>query len=464
MGDLHSGVADNVIRRGDGSYGPRRLLAVAPGAAALAAAPRGVLSAIVGGNYHGFAATASDVYKLSSSYGWTSLSATLNVPSGDDEYMDQFGVFLIATNTADGMFAYNISSPAGFNAISGAPDARIVFRTNNLLVALGDGSNLTRLSNSAFGDITNWSTKGALAKDFNEGGDFTAGADIGGGVAVVMQQDIVRRMTFGNAGGGAVYRVDALSNGIGCVHYRSAISYNQRVAFLSENGFMMTDGNGVIPIGSQKVNNWFKDQSADYTKVYGAADPVNNIFWWWFGSGSTLSRGLGFDWVQNEWVTATEDIAAIFRMATPGYTLEDLNSFGTLESLPYSLDSRFWNSGRPGLAGLTTAYKFGFFDGDTAEATLETQTLGAGTSDYINMAVPLTDDASATMQVGTKDALNAMLEWTDEESILDDGRVPFLARGKWQRYRVKHAEGATWGTSIGTMGVDGIDVVTGGPR
>lgn len=466
QGEFKSGVADNVIL-GPNGYKPRKLLAAAPGAVALAANPRGHLLALVGSGFKVFVADSGEIYLVDSGYDWDPLTASLAVPDDDDHSMTQYGVFLIGTNTADGMGAYNIATPAGYNAISGAPAARIAFQSNNQIVALGDGSNLKRLSTCAFGDHTNWTSKGAIKKDFNDGGDFTGGADLGGPFAVIMQQDVVRRMTWGNAGGGAVFGVEPISKGIGCVHPRSVIGYNKRVAFLSNNGFMMTDGGSVIPIGSEKVNNWFFEQVSAASLIYtrGAADHVNNIFWWWFGSGSTLTRGLGFDWVKNEWVTATESILDIFTAATPGYTLEDLDAFtGGLEDLPYSLDSRFWASGAAALAGITTAKKFGFFEGETAAATLETQTLGAGTSDYINMAVPLTDDSAATMQVGTKDVLSGMLTWSDQESILDDGRVPLLERGKWQRYRVNHAQGASWGQYTGTVGVDGIDVVTGGPR
>jgi hypothetical protein len=154
-----------------------------------------------------FAATVDEIYEMDTAYDWgAGLSASLAVPDGNDLSMRQFGVYMIITNTVDGMFSYNMETPAGFSAVKGSPDARIIFPTNNLLVALDCDANNRRLQTSDFGRFDDWSTGAALGKDLEDGEALTGGSDLGGGRAIVTQQNAVRVMTFGQAGGGEAGR------------------------------------------------------------------------------------------------------------------------------------------------------------------------------------------------------------------------------------------------------------------
>lgn len=464
-GELVSSTISNVLMTANG-YIPRPTLAAAPGAAVFASGAqcRGAFGGLVpNGAFNGFLASATKIYKLSASYGYTDLAVAFTVPTGEDESFSQFGVYMLCSNATDGVYAYNMDTPAGLNAVSGAPAARVIFASNNMVVALGDGTNKQRLATSAFGDHTNWTTKGASKQDMNDGGAFTGGGDLGQRRAVILQQEAVRTMTWGNAGGGALFSLEKVLGGddVGCVHPRAQATINGRCLFLHTDGWHVTDGLTVVNVGANKINGWFLARCADIKKVYVTADPVKNIFRIRYRSTSCNSDIifddiLDYNYILDEWLPGTEQTVAIFRMATPGYVLDGLDTFGALDAWSsYPLDSDFWQGGNnPVQSGLNAASKFGFFDGPAAAATLETNTQADGLSYLVNRCEPLTDDSEATVQLGVKRKLSDTITWKTAETIRDSGSVPLRGRGRYQRYRVNHAAGAVWTRDQGIGGTE----------
>jgi hypothetical protein len=461
-GEMFSSTVSNVLMTA-GAYGPRPSLQTAPGAAALAAAPRGAFGGYLpNGAFKGFGATSTKVYTLDAAFTWTALAPNFTVPADDDEAMTQFGVFMLASNTTDGMYAYNMDTPAGLNAVSGAPAARYMFSANNQVIALGaGGSLLNRLSTSAFGSHTNWTSRGSSKQDMNDGGAFTGGGDIGNGAAIILQLRAVRRMTFGQAGGGALFRLDKLGDDVGCVHPRAQVTYNGVIYFIHTDGWYACDGNGPpVNIGAGKINQWFLARVSDLKKVYLSVDPKNTVIRARYaasGDGSTATvfkSILDYNWVTKEFVPGTEDTSAIFRMGTPGYTLNTISTaFGVLDAWSqYPLDSAFWQGGNFRLAALDEDFKFGFFDGAAAAAVVETPTETDGISYLVTRCRLLSDDPTATVQVGVKSDMSEQIVWSDEFDKVGT-QYPVRARGVFQRYRVNHAAAATWtrDTAIGDI-------------
>ena len=207
QGDLISSTVSNVMMTQAG-WAPDKALTPIEGATAFPGTIRGYLSAVLpDGTFKVFGATSAEVYEMSATGDWgAGLSASLAVPDDDDFIMKQFGVYWIGTDTVDGMLAYNMSTPAGVNAISGAPAARGVFATNNLLVAWDCDGNNRRYQTSRRGDYTNWTTGEALADDLEDGEALTGGWDLGLGRALLVQQQAVNLMLF-EAQGWAPFRV-----------------------------------------------------------------------------------------------------------------------------------------------------------------------------------------------------------------------------------------------------------------
>jgi len=411
--------------------------------------------------FKGFLATSTNIYFSTASYGWTSLALTLAIPAGYDEALCQFGVYMLGSNTTDGIYAYNMDTPAGMNAVSGSPKARHIFTTNNVVVALGDTtSNLSRLKNCAFGDHTNWTTGGALTIDMQDGGAFTGGFDLGAGAAIILQDRAVRRLTFGNAPPGALYTIQKLADDVGCVHPRAQVGWNGRGYFVSQNGrFFMTDGQAVYPIGAGKVDKWFAARCADLKQVWAVALPKENVIRFRYkgpGDTDTVSTNiLDYNIVEQEFIPGTETTAAIFRMGTSGYTWHDLAGLGAWHAwagFPWGSD--VWKGSAPVAAGLDSSYKLAFFNGSYAAATHDTPTMGDGTSKLTNFIRPLTDDAAATVQLGTKDTLNESFTWGSAATLQASGRAPVRGRGLYQAYRLNHAAAGTWSRDQGYLDQD----------
>lgn len=469
-GELLSSEVSNVFMN-PGGYGPRPVLTAAPGAAAMAAAPRGAYGGFLAdGTFKGFVATSAEVYLISATYTFTALSASLTLGTGEEQAFSQFGVFMLTSNTSNGLKDYNMSVPAGLNAVSGAPAARWMFSANNQMVYLGNGtSGLNRLTVSAFGDHTNTTTKGASKQDLNDGGALTGGGDLGNGAAILLQLRAVRKMQFGNAGGGALFSLSKLADDVGCVHPRAQATYNGVTYFLHTDGFWATDGVSVKNIGAGKVNKWFLARCADLTKASFSVDPKNTIVRIRYpasgdGSSATVYNSiLDYNWVTGEFIPGTEATMAIFRMGTPGYTLDTISSaFGALDNWSqYPLDSAFWQGGNFRMAGITSALKFGFFDGSAAAAYLETATEGDGTSYLYDWCEPLTDDPAATVSLAVKGALSDALTYKTAVPKQVSGRAALRGRGRYGRLKTIHAAGATWTKDTG---VEGIVKRPGGPR
>jgi hypothetical protein len=269
-------------------------------------------------------------------------------------------------------------------------------------------------------------------------------------------------MTFGQAGGGALFRLDDLATDVGCVHPRAQVVYNGIAYFLHTDGFYSCDGaSRPVNIGAGKVNNWFLARCADLKTVFFSVDPKNTMIRIRYrstssGSTTVFQDILDYNWVTQEFIPGTEATSAIFRMGTPGYTLDTISAaFGVLDAWSqYPLDSAFWQGGNFRLAGLDSDYKFGFFDGANAASTNETVTEGDGTSYTVNGCIPLTDDSAATVQLGVKDTLSGTFTWKTAAALTATGSAPLRGTGKFQRYRIVHAAGATWTRDTEVTAID----------
>jgi hypothetical protein len=146
------------------------------------------------------------------------------------------------------------------------------------------------------------------------------------------------------------------------------------------------------------------------------------------------------------------------------WTLEDLDAFGTLEAVPFSLDSSYWTGVRQLLlAGFYTDHKSGTFSGANAAVTIDTQETQPimGRRARILSARPLVDGGSPQLAVGTRATQQAMVNWSTARSMTGDGRAPLRAEGRYARFRLTQAAGATWQWA---QGIDEIDAKPGGMR
>ena len=476
-GELEPGicvVADGVLPQRVG-YGPAPGLNVAVGAGALASDPRGVVSVVKNdGTWQVYAFTSAEAYSMGSDYTWTALTATLNVTAGDDVSAIHFGSYLLMTNTTDGLESYNIETPAGFSAINDAGDPRFIFTCANMIFGLdcldSAGNRNNRLiRNSDFNSFTNWTTGAADYQPLEEGGALLYGADLKDGAALILQERAVRLIQFGNAGGGALYSLRTVSSELGSVGSRSCVSYDGAIYWLATDGFRrFTLGGGIETIGAGKIDDWFfnaVDQSA-LDLVQGQVDPYTKMIWWRFkaqGASSNVifDRMIGYSWQWGRWVTNSVQTTYLANLATPGVTLDSMDSYGVMDDIDIPLDSRAFQGGQPLFGALNSAAKFGTFSAGNQAATLTTSTTNSPVTTLIAWATPVDDASAGTLELGVKDEPADSITWKTGAAKVASGRAPLRGRGKNIAFRRQITASATWTYA---RGVDHVQSAGGGVR
>lgn len=447
-------VADGVLPKRAGGklgYGPFPGLVEGLDAEALPAEPKGLISIrLFDGTNKVFAGTDTTIEELASDNTWSSIATGLTLTSGDHWSFAHYGAYLLSTNTAEGIYAYNVQSPAGNNLVSGSPVARFIFPCNNVLFALDcDGDN-RRMESSSYGNPLTWTGLGADGKTFTDGGALVGGADLSNGLGIILQESSASLVQF-TPGGSALYRIDKIPDSLGCVGARTIVRVGGRVFYIAPDGVQMYQAGGAPQaIGAGKFDEWLFDQVAaeDLSAIDGVYDPVHRAVLWRVSSESLL----GYSLLTNEPFTLPVETTALSRIASPGYLLDNMDAdYPLLDSMDDSvpLDSRFWQGEAPSLAALNAAYKVSTFTGSPLAATLRTSTFNNPATGIVRRATPLSDASNSTLKLGTSDKLSADLTWGTANSKERDGSVPLRGRGLNIAFEEIIPSGATWSFATG---------------
>lgn len=438
-------------------WGPLRGLNVISDA--LPAAPRGAVAVKNdAGTPFIFVGTAANLYRINSNdYSFDEISrSTDDYSLGDSEYWSwsKFGNYLIATAVgSDYPQVVDLSSGSStFDDLTNATfSAKYVRTVGDFLAFFGiDGNN--RASRwSGINDMT-WHTlgqRGADAQTLPDGGEIQ-GVIAQAANALIFQESAIKQMQFAPESG-VVFRFVVVDPDRGVYAPRSIVNIGAGdFAYLAKNGFFR--GPQAQPIGAERVDRWFFDQVSDAALVAGVADPYQKIVWWRYPARTGGNKLIGYNYQLDEWMQSDAQATQLLEAMTTGYTLEDLDDFGTLDTLPYSLDSRFWKGGLPGFAGFDADYKFGFFDGDNQEAVIETEDKALN---YPRRAVSgriqvLADTNAVNVALAAKETQGGSLmydDWLAQEAGLSfiNSRVS----GKWHRVKARIAAGEVWSQATG---------------
>lgn len=457
--------ADNVIPQAMGyqssygfqkgiGYGPTPQLVTTGGATALSGgAPRGTISLTTqSGSNEVFTATATTIEQLQADFTWSSIETGRTVTSGDDVCFVHFGSFLLNTDKTDGVKAYNVETPAGNNAVSGAPLARFGFSCNNVVFWLDCDGNPLKMVSSGIGDHTTYTTLGANSKIFEDGGSLQCGVDLKNGNGLVFQSSAMRLIQFGNAASPALYSITKAADGRGSVGERSVAAFDGMVFFLDQDGFWKFDlSGGNTPIGAEKVNRWFLSNinASNLPLVQAAVDPKRKVVMWRFPSLNSTStvifdRIIGYHWQLDEWFTATVNTTALARIATPGYVLDSMDPFGVLDSITTLLDDRFWQGGAPLLSAIDSNFKFATFSGPPMAATLQSYTTNNPFNSLENEITPISDNSNSMISLGVQRKLDDNITWKDPRGRTRSGKVKLRGSGMNISFQETHSAGDDW--------------------
>jgi hypothetical protein len=455
------------------SYGP--LPSVSEFSSALDARCQGAYAALDGdANAYGFAGDASKLYMLDgSSTTWTDFSKPggYNTPTEGFWRACLFGTRVIFTNFVDPLQNHILGSGAVFNDLSGsAPKARYCAVVRDWFVVANtfDGTFGTRPQRvwwSAINDATTWPTLGttAAAQLLSDAQDLVGDngwvqgvvGSLGKSDAAVFQERAVVRMQF--SGAQRVFDFQPAEGVRGTPAPNSIVQVGSLAYYLGEDGWYVFDGSTSTPIGLNRVDSWFfsdgthgVDQSY-FDRVVGTADPIKRCILWAYpgpgNSGGNPNRLLIYNWAVDEWSFGEIEVETLTRGLSFGYTLDSLDTTGfTVDTLPYSLDSRIWTSGRPLMSAFTSNHKLGHFSGSNLAPSVDTMEFSAGPSirSLVTNSRAIVDSTSATVAIGVRNRLGNTTTWGPAKASNSVGYSPQRANGLYARARIELPAGTSF--------------------
>ena len=320
---------------------------------------------------------------------------------GEGEAWDfaQFNAFVVATANGNApQYLTDIDSDNTWSALTGSPPvAKRCAKVGDFLM-LGNIAGIpNRVQWSAFNNPGgSWTpsrlTQAGFADLPKEFGDVQK--IVGGRYATVFQTRGISRLSY--VGPPQVWRSDIVSQDRGALAAFSVVTVGYFTFFLAQDGFFVTNGASVEPVGTQRVNRWFFENvnQSRIKEVHAAVDWQNeSIVWAFHGANSdSYNRLLIYSWAQQRFSTATLNYEWVVGSTLDGVDLDSLDSLGFalgtpiesavigvsfqvgvtgLDAIPVSLDSdRFRAKDRR--LSCFTARDYAVFVGEPLEATWET--------------------------------------------------------------------------------------------
>lgn len=445
-------------------YGP--LQAVNALTSALPSAPvAGFSTSNINGTVETYAATAINLYQLVAN-AWTDRSGGVYVVDVPEWWsFAQYRNRVYAASYNNLLQQREIGTANNFASITDSPMGRAIGVVGNFLL-VGD------INDPTDGDVpervrwspidnpsATWPLPGLSSAIAVQSDEVDLRAESGAVMAIhgseigiILQETAVVRAEY--VGAPKFIDFKEIDSSKGLLVRGASVQVGRTVYFLSEDGFYKTDGSGEsTPIGYGKVDRWFFENlnAAVKSQVRAMFDSIRKVVIWTFPSlsSSTNDMMLLYNPVDERWTRA--NIATTFAVfsRTSGYTLEDLDTLGTLETIPTTFDSSFYIGGASQPAVFTTDYKLGSLSGDPLSATIEIGELSsedhkAGGQLWISGVRPLVEGGAATIAIGTRKLPRDSIVWGAQRSITEaTGSVDFRSSAKFQSIRMVIPSGFT---------------------
>jgi len=443
------------------TFGP--LAGLAGYTAALAAAPKGCYSFQRDGTNYFFAGTAVALYQLSATKTWTNVTRSSGVAyataTTDAWRMVDFGTYVVAVNGTDATQYFEVGVSTKFEPLAGSPPiARHIAIVKQFLVLGNLSTDTTKVQWSAQGSPVGWTAGTGLSDSqiLPDGGEVVG--LIGGEYGLIFQRRAIQRMDF-QPGSPLIFTFSPLisgENAVGCMAAGSIVEVRGGAYFISDNGFEYCDGVSVRNIGTQRVNDFFLndvDQSLTYL-ISSTVDPISGLIMWSYpGSGNTGSPNhqLIYNPFVDKWSYAEQTAQFLSQGYSFGYTLDDLDAITTnLELLPYSLDSRYWQSGTLLMGGWDSSNKFGFFNGLALQAVIETTEWGGDSTSLVTAARPLVGGVdTCQVEIGSRYRQADDPTYSTAATMGTVGKCFMRSNGRYHRARLTIPSQTFWSHAQG---------------
>jgi hypothetical protein len=452
LGNMGATVAKNVTPQVVG-YG--KLNSLTAYSSALTSYCRGAFTAVDSdGSIRSFAGDETKLYRLIGST-FTDSSKVGGYTNATDSYWEfaQFGNNIVASNFDSAPQTMELTGTT-FSDLSGTPPmfrhvgvVRDFMVVGNTFDAV-DGNVPYRIRWPGIGTITSWTVSSTTQADYQDlqgNGGWVQSVVGGREIGHIFQERAIWQMRY--VGSPVVFDIAQVEDARGAFAPRSTISAGGIIFYLADDGFYALAGGQSVPIGAGKVDKTFlSDLNDSYLhRVTAAAIPNDKIIIWSYpGSGSvdgTPDKCLLYNWVSKKWCFAEFNHELIYRAQTVGMTLDGLDALGyTMETLPFSLDSKVWMGGKLQLAAFNTEHKQSFLTGTALDATLETGEvqLSPGRRSEVGEVVPLVDGGTHTVQVGTRETQTETVSFGSISAENASGVCPVRSNSRYHRFRVNN--------------------------
>ena len=336
------------------------------------------------------------------------------------------------------------------NIISTAPTAKCMTIVRDQVVAgnigAGDDPNLVMWSDLNIEG--NWKPGPASQADSQYIADGGAILNMTGGeIGMIFLENAVYRMSY--SGSPLFFSFEKIST-IGCFEGRSVIEDNGTSYYLAKDGFYMTNGNAVTPIGAEKIDEWFfaNAKVSDLITMSATVNPIQKLIIWNFEDNFGNRQNLIYHTESNRWSRAETDATSVGALATLGTSLEKLSVlYPDLDTdVPAPLDDRVFVGGRYIFAG-TTGKKLISFTAPCINPRLETLDIEDGYQSVVTMARPIIDNGSADVSVASRQALDDTIEFGAVAEPYEN-RNNLRSGGRYHRIRVEPV--GNWTTAVAT--------------
>ena len=359
----------------------------------------------------------------------------------------QFGSAVLASNNQAKIQAWYVGTSTAFADVAAtAPIAKYITVVRDFVVAANISGTPNKLQWSDINDETDWTSGGASQADYQiiaEGGNIVG--ITGGEFGIVLLERAIYRMSY--IGSPLFFQFDAISRNLGCNTPGSISQYGPNTYFLADDGFYACDGTTVYNIGNDKVDEYFYDNMALSLSdtISSAIDPIRNIVVWNYPNTNGGRSLLIYNWLVKKWSSADTTSEYIVSLASSSITLEGLDAYGTIDTLPASLDSRVWSGGKFLFGGADGA-KIITFTGQNSTANITVGEMEFGYNSVVTNGRAQIDNGAVTMAIASRKQLNGAVNYSSTVTQNSDGTCPLRSYGRYHRIRVTPT--GTWTHAI----------------
>jgi hypothetical protein len=410
-----------------------------------------------------FVAANGSIHRVPSRTGALEAAGSGFAASASDRWrFVQFGDLLLATNFADDLQAYDLTSGGSFGDLhASAPRAKYIAIVRDFPVVAHtyDSVDLTdayrvRWPGFVNGvvDPTSWAYSLTTQADFQRVSDIGQITGLTGGeIGTVVGQQGLCRMSYG---GSALFSFEVVERRIGCRVPNSVVQYRQGTYFWSPDGWHVFDGSAVSPIGNEKIDRFFHedfDEGSAELMWAVAEDGRGHVVWAYPGQGhgGRCNRMLRFAPELGEWAVTDVVLDGLGPGKSFGASLDD-SMFDNLDEWGSLDDPGLWLE-LPQTVAVADGTVQAFI-GSPMDAFFQTGLLMLNQDGrfLLNRAFVLHDRGYPAMRIGMGERLDAgTMTWLEPIEQQSDGYMRVRCPG-----RTHMAELYLYGDWVRAQGID----------